>query len=753
MKIKDIRYSSIIIITLLILNVVFVNIFSVFMPTFENIFQNDFKNFIFNENLYWYIRDSKFNEGIINYNIGEDRTQYFTYYSIRREVDNFVETQDFKTLYPNNVIYKIPNSDLYYADRKFQEEYILRHETSQLDDYQETKKNYNDITKNYIKITDENFAKPNLILKKTTNDFAIKLENFDSINSIISKIDLPYIHVKKNDITNKEYESELKFEVKNSEKLSAFQNKIVDYLKKSFEEKEINEHIFYDAEIYENTEFTKLNYIKDYEAIFVINPVVQRLENIINERVNLDKIVFNCIIFSVIMLFLYIIITSITQYQKSKKVRFYQILEIIPVEIWFLLIFIPYLFIHFGNMYVYEKIYKEIKIDSKIIISFSYSMLLISMIIVIYYIIHSLKSFYNEGTKSYVVRNSIIYRVIMWMFSFLSRIVSIIYRTIIGVNIKNKSIRLLIFIILSLLGYILSGFDLVFIFLWVLVLLFIYYIINKLLGDVKNIEDATYEINKGNFNVNLNEDNTYFGNISRNLNNINETLTKAMEKELKSERMKTELISNVSHDLKTPLTAIINYSDLASKENASQEDIKRYVQIINEKSIKLKSLIENLFEVAKVTSNNIRLNKVKIDLNLMIDQMVGEWDQEFSVRNLDVVFNSNKESTIVELDGEQTSRIFDNLFSNINKYALENTRVYIDLKQDERTTLIIKNVSKYGLNISPDELKERFTRGDESRNTEGSGLGLAIASSLTELQGGTFDIEIDGDLFKIVIVF
>ena len=190
------------------------------------------------------------------------------------------------------------------------------------------------------------------------------------------------------------------------------------------------------------------------------------------------------------------------------------------------------------------------------------------------------------------------------------------------------------------------------------------------------------------------------------------------------------------------------------REDASDEDIKKYIKTINEKSLKLKTLIENLFEVAKVNSNNIELNKMNIDIVQMLSQTIGEWSDEFSSRNIEAILNSNEDSIILNLDGEQTYRIFDNVFSNISKYAQDNTRVYIDvLKSENKSKITIKNVSKYSLNISAQELRERFIRGDESRNTEGSGLGLAIATSLTEIQGGKFDIEIDGDLFKVIIEF
>lgn len=199
--------------------------------------------------------------------------------------------------------------------------------------------------------------------------------------------------------------------------------------------------------------------------------------------------------------------------------------------------------------------------------------------------------------------------------------------------------------------------------------------------------------------------------------------------------MKTNLITNVSHDLKTPLTSIINYADLALNTKSKPEDRDKYNQIIYDKSIKLKKIIEGLFEVSKVTSNNVEVNKKNINIVEMINQMIGEWMDEFCKKDISIVFIPRTENFMIEIDPEHMFRVFDNVFSNINKYAQESTRVYIDIENSNSTKIIVKNISKYPLNISADELKERFVRGDESRNTEGSGLGLAIASSLVEIQG------------------
>ena len=227
----------------------------------------------------------------------------------------------------------------------------------------------------------------------------------------------------------------------------------------------------------------------------------------------------------------------------------------------------------------------------------------------------------------------------------------------------------------------------------------------------------------------------------------------AIEDALKSERMKTELITNVSHDLKTPLTSIINYSELLIDEDQDMEAKISYAQVINNKAHKLKVLIENLFDLSKATAKAIDLHLEDLDFVQLVDQVLGEWEDKLEEKNIFVNFTSDPGPLILKLDGNQTYRILENLLSNIYKYGLEGTRLYVDLTGGAKTTLTLKNISKYPLNISAEELLERFTRGDASRNTEGSGLGLSIASSLTELQGGTFHIEIDGDLFKTSLIF
>ena len=284
---------------------------------------------------------------------------------------------------------------------------------------------------------------------------------------------------------------------------------------------------------------------------------------------------------------------------------------------------------------------------------------------------------------------------------------------------------------------------------------FAYYVLKKL-SYLSYIMDGTQRIKNGDIHHKLQligEDN--FTTLADNINNIRDGLDKAIDSQLRSERMKSELITNVSHDLKTPLTSIINYIELIKKEeNITPEYLKDYVNVLDSKSKRLKVLIEDLFEASKASSGNIELNMEKIDLIQLLRQSIGELEEKLSEANLDLKINVPEDKVYVRADGRRLYRVLENLLSNISKYSLSNTRVYIDITEVEgRVKLIMKNISSYELNFDPEEIMERFKRADDSRNTEGSGLGLAIARDLVKLQGGEFAIDIDGDLFKSIIEF
>lgn len=240
--------------------------------------------------------------------------------------------------------------------------------------------------------------------------------------------------------------------------------------------------------------------------------------------------------------------------------------------------------------------------------------------------------------------------------------------------------------------------------------------------------------------------------IAAGINRIGDGLSSAVEEKLKSERLKTELITNVSHDIKTPLTSIINYVDLLNKENLENETAVGYLKILTEKSWRLKTLIEDLVEASKASSGTLNLTLERLNIIELTKQALGEFDDRFTANNLETILSISDENIHIYGDGRSTYRIIENLFSNVNKYALPNTRVYVDVTCNEQNAIIqIKNVSAGRLGISGDELMERFVRGDLSRHSEGSGLGLSIAKNLATLQNGNFDILLDGDLFKAIV--
>ncbi len=240
----------------------------------------------------------------------------------------------------------------------------------------------------------------------------------------------------------------------------------------------------------------------------------------------------------------------------------------------------------------------------------------------------------------------------------------------------------------------------------------------------------------------------------RHLNRIGEGISIAVEQRMKSERMKTELITNVSHDIKTPLTSIINYSDLITREQTDNENIREYSVVLLRQSERLKRLIDDLVEASKAQTGNLEIVSSQFDLGVFFAQSAGEYQQRFQECGLVPIIKTPDEPVVIMADGRRMWRIFDNLMNNICKYAQKGTRAYMSLEcHNEAALIVFKNTSRDQLDISPDELMERFTRGDSSRNTEGNGLGLAIAKSLVELQGGEMDISVDGDLFKVTLRF
>ncbi|MHB7976285.1 sensor histidine kinase [Clostridium botulinum] len=349
---------------------------------------------------------------------------------------------------------------------------------------------------------------------------------------------------------------------------------------------------------------------------------------------------------------------------------------------------------------------------------------------------------------------------IQYKGSLINKLLNVIKNSNFNKNIKLKLASIITFsallgafiLLLLLLGFhnILSAFIITILY----IILLIIYLFKK--ADYLNeILKATEKMSCGNLDYVIKEKGeSVLGKIAHNINNMKEGYKKSLEEQVKSERLKTELITNVSHDLKTPLTSIINYIDLLKKEDLSKDEINGYISVLDRKSKRLKALIEDLFEASKMSSGAVELNIEKINVTALLKQALGEFEEKIKKSSLQLKFKCTNNKAYANLDGKKTWRVFENLINNIIKYSQPNTRVYIDLIETNTKIIItMKNVSRYEMDFSADEIFERFKRGDKARNTDGSGLGLAIAKSISELQGGSLNIIIDGDLFKVIVEF
>ena len=294
------------------------------------------------------------------------------------------------------------------------------------------------------------------------------------------------------------------------------------------------------------------------------------------------------------------------------------------------------------------------------------------------------------------------------------------------------------------------------IFLWFVEKVVLYGVLCLCIMQLCKLQQGAKKIADGDMNSQVDTAKMFFDfkEHGENLNRIREGIGKAVAERMKSERFKTELITNVSHDIKTPLTSIINYVDLLEKEDIDNPKVQEYLEVLSRQSTRLKKLIEDLMEASKASTGNLAVAAECCDAGVMLTQTVGEFEEKLKAGEIELLVQNSKEPVYIQADPRHLWRIFDNLMNNICKYALSHTRAYVNIENDGMYgRIIFRNISKYALNIGSDELMERFVRGDSSRNTEGSGLGLSIAKSLTELMHGTFELVVDGDLFKVIVTF
>ncbi len=353
-------------------------------------------------------------------------------------------------------------------------------------------------------------------------------------------------------------------------------------------------------------------------------------------------------------------------------------------------------------------------------------------------------------------KNTVIYRLLVLLKTIAVKLWKGICHLVTSIPVIWKTVvALAVLSALSLLLLLTWDFELGLV-LWLLCNVIFVPLIMLVAINFQKLEQSVRELGEGNFNSRIDVARMMpgFRKFAEDINHINEGMAKEVSERMKSEHLKTELITNVSHDIKTPLTSIINYVDLIRKEKPENETICSYIEVLERQSGRLKKLIEDLVECSKATTGNIKVQMTPIDAGILLEQAAGEYKEKFAANQLSMLIDKPEHPVIILADGRYLWRVFDNLLGNACKYSLPSSRVYLSLEETEQEVRIIfRNISKTRLNVSGEELLERFVRGDSSRNTEGSGLGLSIAESLIKLQNGSFRILVDGDLFKVVITF
>ena len=353
-----------------------------------------------------------------------------------------------------------------------------------------------------------------------------------------------------------------------------------------------------------------------------------------------------------------------------------------------------------------------------------------------------------------LIKNTVIYKILAFMWKCLKAAGRFIVTVFTNMKLLYKVIiAMIIFMVIAAVSVVDQRIGAM---LWCLLPFTVFPLLVYITLQINKIKKGARELAGGNFD-HVVETGGMFPEIKKHADNLNSIAAAqkiAVEEKLKSERMKTELITNVSHDIKTPLTSIINYADLISKEENTSKESKEYCEVLVRQSVRLKRLLEDLVEASKASTGNLEVDLQPCDAQVFITQSAGEFEEKFKEHNLTLLTNVPDTSIRIMADGRRMQRIFDNLMNNACKYSLPGTRVYVDLKETDKDAVFeFKNTSKEALNMSEEELMERFTRGDSSRNTEGSGLGLSIAGTLAELQNGQLRLNTDGDLFKATLSF
>ena len=521
---------------------------------------------------------------------------------------------------------------------------------------------------------------------------------------------------------------------------------------------------------YENGYYNiTMNPIKNMTVLYAVPEILNSYDNISWGMQNADMRGYEGIGAGVAFIIAGIValVALVFPIKKAKNTVLFKGISKIPFEIWIIIIGLAIAALgplagqlikatlNGDLQLVFTEMIPNLIIPERVIWIFNFIIWLLSYAAVFFFVL-VIKYIFNFGIVEYVKRRTIFGIVIMFFIRIIKRTLDEVTKVDLGE--KNNKLIIKLLVINAIILLIITSiwfFGIPVVILYSIVLFFVIRrYVDKISEKYSKLREATSKIAKGNLDIKVEEDLGLFEPFKTDLEKIQQGFKKAVDEEVKSQKMKTDLISNVSHDLKTPLTAIITYADLLKDENLSEEKRKQYIETLDRKAQRLQVLIEDLFEMSKATSGNITLNIENIDVASLMKQTLLELEDKLEEANLSVRKNIPEGKVILPLDSQRTFRIFENLVINMTKYAMPNTRVFIDMIEDEnKVEIIMKNMAAEEITFNVETIAERFVRGDESRNTEGSGLGLAIAKSFVELQGGKFDISVDGDLFKVTIIF
>lgn len=520
-------------------------------------------------------------------------------------------------------------------------------------------------------------------------------------------------------------------------------------------------------------DFVGLKPIKNAKFVYAIPKDLAYADNISDRKyeVEYSSIEQTAILFVLLTLVFFIVISFFIPYRGVKEIKIFNKIINLPIEIVFILGMILFSLIIISPTFLIPNTIAnkfELFLNSNIIYLEILNLDLISTKTLVYFInifywiavfsgvvfsVLIFKHILKSGIKNYIKNNCLTYKIFKYLYHKTKKFIKTL-------DLKDSNtkriflVSLINFAVVSIMciTWFIGLFGDLIYSVVVFVLLNNFY--KQASEDYNKLLDITKEIANGNLDVSLDEDMGIFSSYKAEIINIKTGFKKAVEEEVKSQKMKTELISNVSHDLKTPLTSIISYTDLLKNEDITKEQQKEYIEILDKKSKRLQTLIEDLFEASKASSGDINFNIDDVDIVSLVKQTLVELDDKIKEQSLIIKSNMPNDKLILRLDSQRTFRVFENIIVNITKYALENSRVYIDIIDfEDKVEISFRNISKEEIDFTSTEITERFVRGDKSRNTEGSGLGLSIAKSFVELQGGKFDIIIDGDLFKVIIIF